>query len=326
MTSTHRGLRAFTLVEMLVVIAIIGLLLGILMPALSGVQKQSHKSTEMNNLKQVALAWNMYANNNNEAALPGFLEEDVQAAPVANVSRGWGVEYKYPNGSDIPIDPTNIAGPWTWRLLPYMDYNHDLIHGYTGEDGFEMTTVHTDSAEAQEIAYEPAFGYNGYYVGGYWTMIPNFGGGGVDTPRPMYWDHCKTGTREALQIVQSLSQMQKSSQLVIFCTASNLTAGDYIQFHDDVPGGHLVEPPTREDFQVWSNIPPENVPYTVHMYQPTGFAPIGRHTGSAAVLYGDGHIDTQQPGALLDQRFWINNASGYDASTGTTYTHQVCPP
>jgi hypothetical protein len=250
----------------------------------------------------------------------------VQATPVANVSRGWGVKYKFPNGTEIPINAQNIPGPWPWRLLPYLDFNHDIVHGYTGEDGFEMTSVHSDLFEAEEIAYEPAFGYNGYYVGGYWTMIPNFGGGGVATPRPMYWDHCRDGTREALQLVQTLSQMHRSSQLVIFCSSSKLPSGNYLSFSRELPGGHLIEPPTRETTQIWSPVPPQNVPYTVSVYPTEAFVPIPRYTETCAVLYGDAHIDSQQPGALLDQRYWINNATGYDAGTGTIYKHSVCPP
>ena len=56
--------RGFTLVELLVVIAIIALLMAILMPALNRARELGRRSVCMGNLKQLALAWVMYADGN----------------------------------------------------------------------------------------------------------------------------------------------------------------------------------------------------------------------------------------------------------------------
>ena len=52
--------KAFTLVELLVVIGIIALLVGILMPALSTARESSMAIKSMSNLRQLAIGLDMY--------------------------------------------------------------------------------------------------------------------------------------------------------------------------------------------------------------------------------------------------------------------------
>ncbi|EIQ00525.1 prepilin-type N-terminal cleavage/methylation domain-containing protein [Opitutaceae bacterium TAV1] len=65
MTSTtiHRGgdSRAFTLIELLTVIAIIGILAAILIPTVGTVRKAANETKSLSNLRQIALAMNVYA-------------------------------------------------------------------------------------------------------------------------------------------------------------------------------------------------------------------------------------------------------------------------
>src|SRR5687768_1788490 len=59
--------RAFTLVELLVVIGIIALLIAILMPSLSRARTQSQRVACMSNLRQLGAAFVMYTNANKGA-------------------------------------------------------------------------------------------------------------------------------------------------------------------------------------------------------------------------------------------------------------------
>jgi prepilin-type N-terminal cleavage/methylation domain-containing protein/prepilin-type processing-associated H-X9-DG protein len=127
--ASRNSTRGFTLVELLVVISIIGILMGLLVPAVTAVRERARILSCASNLRQLAVACTSYEGNN-------------RVLPM-----NWGVD-----GTE-----TSIRGhSWLTAILPQLDYEtlYKMIK-FGAVLSYKSTSEKKDNLQAASVDVKP---------------------------------------------------------------------------------------------------------------------------------------------------------------------------
>jgi len=139
-----RNRNAFTLIELLVVIAIIAILAAILFPVFAQAKMSAKKTQGLSNVKQIALALQMYANDNDDGYVTwsdyyGVSTNNYAGGPLAG----------------IPTPTDSKALYWDAKLSPYIKNGDPALGKYNG-------VWHAPTSQQDER-------YRSYGIGYYFT-------------------------------------------------------------------------------------------------------------------------------------------------------------
>jgi prepilin-type N-terminal cleavage/methylation domain-containing protein len=270
--------RAFTMIEVLVVAAIISVLVAIVLPALSKAKQCAVITGELSAARQMAAAYQMYSTDNAGKLLIGY-------ASASHLSRG-GVIARDRAGERI----YDVRGQrYPWRLIPYLDNNLELLQ--------DDPSLLTRQAEGNSFLFEyglslaPRFGLNQVFLGGSADRSDPSGGVAFDeNPRVQEAIRRSWGTR---WYADDIAEIPRPTNQIVFASA---TGSPSIVAGESLSGYWRITPPNFRRRE-WRDDP------TGSVASASGNVSF-RFAGRTVALMADAHAETLGKSELDDMRRW----------------------
>ncbi len=156
--------RAFSLIELLIVVAIIAILMGILLPALGRARDQAKTTICLSNIHGLNTAANLYCNLFHDYFPPATYgsgdDWDFQVLPTSVVIPG----ILWQGSTNLKIQQCpSYTGPSATATDPYTGYNYNT--SFIGHGWGEATTTPTRSVAIAAPATCAIFGDGQFYTG-----------------------------------------------------------------------------------------------------------------------------------------------------------------
>jgi len=126
--------HAFTLVELLVVISIIGVLIGLLLPAVQASREAARRAQCTNNLKQIGLAF-----------------ENHHGAHKVYPSGGWEWFHPPTYENNRPLSGEEQRAGWGFQILPYIEASNVWESGPVKAVGTPLPTYFCPSRRGPQV-------------------------------------------------------------------------------------------------------------------------------------------------------------------------------
>ena len=270
-----RDRRGFSLVELLVAIAMISVLVALVLQAATSVRSGASKASEMSAARALITAWTNYATDNRGNVMPGYAS---------------GYRGRDASGEWLNVSTADVAVMrWPLRLAPYL--GHDFASLFSGEtrSALDAITSASTASGLYTVSVAPAFGMNSVFVGG----DENYGGS-TEIFTETFGDFYAT----------KLSTVKNPDELGVFLTSQNISS-----VTGKVNQGFFRVLPPAWTTPLWApEFDPEN-PVTA------GFVSPRHQEGAkdvAIVATVDGGIKTNTIDELRDMRRWSNQATSSD--------------
>lgn len=224
----HQG---FTLTELMAVIAIIAILVGIVLVSMKSLRHAGLQTAQLNDLRQIAVAWRSYSDDNDARLLPGYIGADLMDPGGGQIFSN--LKVTTPSGQ--PVLPDD-AQAYVWRLTPYMSENWGAF--FAGLRDSSVTAILQSEYSANKfgpgsigpgdigISERPAYGINAIFLGG-----DSVHGGDYATSRNPW--NPTLGLEDEILAATRMAQVKNPAKIIVAApTALALNDGDLTDVYD----------------------------------------------------------------------------------------------
>jgi len=291
--------NGFTMVELLIVIAMIGILTAIVVPAASSLQGAANATTELAAARRTTQAWRNWSIDHNGRLIASQLEPSAPLPP--------NVAPTHHNGTLIP----DIARRrWLWRLWDYFEDPVQTI--WAGGQRRWWDSVMDGPGDMTTKLYvatlHPCLGLNGEWLGGRQSN---------DSDTWTLSQYMRSQDELAVPLfTETLAQLKRPADLTLFASARG---SDTASGGQPIEGWWRIEPPYRPGMDQgqlnWTTDDSGAFVTPTATSQPSdaGFVS-ARHGGRSVIAAPDGSARVEHFGRLGDMRRWADPALSHNWS------------